>query len=106
MAHVFWIIFGWIWLAPIIVTLIGGVFALRAQSRRWIVHLCVFGCLLAALPAFIYLWGLIDRPSASEPTNAFMALLYLIAAVSFGLAYSILAFVLSFKRRRTVRSLG
>lgn len=72
-------------MAPIIVTLVGGVFALRTQSEKWIVHLCVFGCLFATLPAFIYLWGLVDRPAANEPTNAFMAVTYLMAAVLTGL---------------------
>jgi hypothetical protein len=98
LAHLFLIIFGWIWLAPIIVTIVGGVSALRAQGRRWIIHLCVFGFLLAALPAFISLWSTIDPNAASEPTNAFTALLYLIVMVAFGLAYSIFALVLFYKR--------
>lgn len=100
MAHLFLIIFGWIWLAPIVVTIVGGVSAVRAQGRRWIIHLCVFGCLLAALPAFINLWSTIDLNAASEPTNAFTALLYVIVMVAFGLAYSIFALVLFYNRRR------
>ena len=99
-AHLFLIIFGWIWLAPIVVTLAGCVSAVWMQGRRWIIHLCVFGCVLAALPAFISLWSAIDPIAASEPTNAFTALLYLIAMVGFGLAYSIFALVLFYKRRR------
>lgn len=100
MAHFFLTIFGWIWLAPIFVTIVGEVSALQALSRRWIIHLCVFGCLLAALPAYISLWSTIDPNAASEPTNAFTALLYLILMVGFGLAYSIFALVLFYKRRR------
>jgi len=75
-AHLFLIIFGWIWLAPTVVTLAGCVSAVWMQGRRWIIHLCVFGCVLAALPAFISLWSAIDPIAASEPTNAFTALLY------------------------------
>ncbi|WP_157644185.1 hypothetical protein [Bradyrhizobium sp. WSM2793] len=100
MADFFLIIFGWSWLAPIFVTIVGGVFALRAQGRRWIIHLCVFGCLLAALPTFVSLWGRIDPDAASEPTNAFTALLYFIVMAGFGLAYSIFALVLFYTRRR------
>ena len=100
MADLFLVIFDWIWLAPIFVTIVGGVFALRVQSRRWIVHLCVFGCLLAALPAFLELWSTIDPDAAGEPTNAFTALHYLIVMVGFGLAYAVFALVLFYNRRR------
>ena len=104
MSRVFLIIFDWIWLAPIFVTIVGGISALRAQGRRWITHLCVLGALLAVLPAFIDLWSTIDPDAASEPTNAFTSLLYLTVMAGFGLAYSVFAVTLFYWRRRTAQA--
>ena len=105
MNELFLIIFNWIWLAPVIVTVIGGASALWSRSRQSIIHVCVLVCLLAALPAFIYLWGTFDPIAAGEPTNAFAAAFYLVVMVLSGLAYTILALALYFKRRRITATL-
>jgi hypothetical protein len=99
-ARLFAILWGWIWIIPIFVSIVGGVLALRAQRRRWIIHMCVFGCMLSALPAFIFLNGIID-PTTVEgpgPGDAFVALFYLLVMVLVGLGYSIFAGVLFWKR--------
>ena len=103
--RLFSVIWGWIWLIPILVTLVGGVLAQRAQGRRWIIHMCVFGCMLVALPAFIYLNGIVDPTTVESPGpgDAFVVLFYLLVMVLAGLGYSVFAGLLFLKRQRDTR---
>ena len=93
MARLFQSMMGLVWLAPIVIALIGVQVAYQMQGRRWPVHVCVFGSLLATLPAAIYLQGIIDPTTveAPGPGDGFAVLAYLILMVPIGIGYSIFA---------------
>lgn len=58
--------------------------------------------MLVALPAFIYLNGIVDPTTVERPGpgDGFVVLLYFLVMVLAGLGYSILAWVLFLQRRR------
>jgi hypothetical protein len=93
--------FGLIWLAPILLAVLGRVVSTRLSSRRWIVHSLVFAAMLFALPALIYFRGLID-PTTIEgpgPGDGGIVLLYLAMLVLSALIYGVIAWT-SYRARK------
>jgi hypothetical protein len=102
MARLFQKMMGLVWLAPIVIALIGVQIASQMQGRRWPVHVGVFGSLLATLPAAVYLQGIIDPTTveAPGPGDGFAVLAYFILMVPISISYSIFAWALSRKADR------
>jgi hypothetical protein len=100
-------LFGLLWLAPVLLAVLGGIVSSRLSRRRWVVHGLVFAAMLFALPAFTYFQGVID-PTTIEgagPLDGAILLLYLVMLALSAPIYAIFAWALYSARKQDI-SLG
>jgi hypothetical protein len=83
-------LFPWLAFAPVVIATAAILMTLRISRHRWIAHVIAFVALLTALPAYLWIQGILDPTTIDYPGpgDGLVVLLYLFCLVPAILAYS------------------
>lgn len=92
-AHYYFALLGCVVMAPLVMMMAGIFKTLRMSRHKWMVHVITFCAMVFALPAAIWIGGVLD-PTTIEypgPGEGFAALAYVFCLMPCALLYSVYA---------------
>lgn len=87
--------------SPLVLAILGVVISSRLSRGRWIVHTIVLVAMVLALPTYVYLLRVFEPARFSEPSDAFLPMIYVLILLPTFPLYAIFAFVIRVRPGQT-----